>query len=110
MRKLCAQELKREVSTHIFEGILPGIEIYQGGMFFMKAGEVSHANDGGSSVHVHEDCELFYFMQGKAVVEIDKEGYPAAAGDIFLVEPGEDHHILAGKDEIPVGIWCHARL
>lgn len=108
MKKIRFDHLKPEVATHIFEDFLPGNSIYAGGMFFQKAGEVSHENDNGSPVHVHEDCELFCFFQGKAMVEVDGVKHPAEAGDVFLIEPGEDHHIISGEDELPIGIWCHA--
>ena len=75
----------------------------------MKPGEISHEKDGGSRIHRHNDCELFCFFQGKAVVEVEGKEYPAEAGDIFLIEPGEDHHIIASEKELPVGIWCHAK-
>lgn len=75
----------------------------------MTPRERSHANDGGSPIHIYQDCELFYFLQGEAMVEIDKKKYPAAPGDIFLVEPGEDHHILAGGEQLPIGIWYYGR-
>lgn len=108
MKQFRLQELKSEVSTHIFESFLPGKEIYKGGMFFHKPGEVTHANDHGSSVHVHEDCELFFFYQGKAEMEVDGVRYPAGAGDLFLIEPGEDHHMILGPEDYAVGTWCHA--
>lgn len=109
MKQIRISNLKPEVSTHIFESYLPGCKIYKGGMFFRKPGEVTHADDHGTPVHVHEDCELFFFFQGKAWMEIDGVRYPAQAGDLFVVEPGEDHHMISGEEDCAVGIWCHAQ-
>ena len=109
MKQMHKGQMKNEISTHIFEGILPGTSIYSGGLSFMEKDEISHANDKGSPVHVHDDCELFYFFQGKAAVDVDGVRYPAGAGDIFLIEPGEDHHIIADGKEPPIVLWCHAK-
>ena len=109
MKKYRPREWKTEVEFHLFETFLPGKEIYKGGMFFHTPGEVTHANDQGSPVHVHEDCEMFFFFQGSATMEIDGVRYAAEAGDLFVVEPGEDHHMILGANESAVGIWCHAR-
>ena len=109
MKKTVLKELKPEVSTHIFEGILPGREIYKGGMFFHEPGELTHSNDQGSPVHVHDDCEMFFFFQGKAEMEVDGVRFPAAAGDLFVIEPGEEHHMIMSSGETVIGIWCHAR-
>ena len=109
MKKYRKEDLKANAVSHVFEGILPGKEISHGGMFFLKANDVTHACDNGSRRHVHEDCKLFYFLQGKAVVEVDGVCHQAEIGDIYLIEPGEDHHIVAGEQELPVGIYCHAR-
>lgn len=109
MRKIRMEELRKDVGPHIFHELLSGNSIYSGGMFFLKAGEISHKRDGENAVHIHEEEEVFYFFEGKAKVCIDGIEYPAEAGDIFLIQAGEDHHIIAGETDLPVGCWLHAR-
>lgn len=108
MKKLTIKDLN-PAEGHIFEGILPGEKLYTGGLGFSRPGEVSHAGDNPEGIHVHEDCELFMVVQGKTLVLIDGKEEPLKTGDIVLVEPGEDHHVISDREDPAVILWCHAR-
>jgi mannose-6-phosphate isomerase-like protein (cupin superfamily) len=94
---------------HFLKGLLPGDYLSVGGLGFKPPGFRTHTNDGpdDKDVHVHDDCEVFIILQGKARMEIDGEFHPLATGDICIVEPGEDHHLIADEDDPCVNLWLH---
>lgn len=110
MRKLRLRDLPDTASSHFLEGIIPGKYLCQGGMGFKKPGERTHTNDGpgGRDYHVHDDdYEVFVILQGKAIMEIDSVCYPLVTGDICVVEPGEDHHLISDPAEPCINLWLH---
>jgi mannose-6-phosphate isomerase-like protein (cupin superfamily) len=110
MKKYRLEELSAKEGEHFLAGVLPGKKLKQGGLSFKKPGERSHSNDGpdGSDRHVHDDCEAFVVLQGKAVMELDGKEYPLVTGDVMVVEPGEDHHLVADEEAPCVHIWLHS--
>ena len=110
MRRLRLSELPEVNEGHILKSVLPGEFIYRGGLSFMKPGQRSHSNDGpgGRDYHVHQDCEAFVVLEGKGFVEVNKIRDPIREGDIILIEPGEDHHLIAAEENQLVTLWCHA--
>ena len=76
----------------------------------MRPGQRSHSNDGpdGKDYHVHEDCEAFVILEGEGSVEVNETHHPVRVGDIVIIHPGEDHHLIAGKENQLVTLWCHA--
>lgn len=110
MKKLRFSELQDVSEGHIFQTVLPGKHLYHGGIAFSEPGDRSHTNDGpdGKDFHVHEDCEAFLILQGKGMLEINKKESPITTGDLIIVEPGEDHHLIADQQEPLVTLWCHA--
>ncbi len=78
-------------------------------MGFKKPGERTHTQDGpnGKDQHIHEDCEIFIILQGKAKMEIDGKFYPLVTGDICIVELGEDHHLISDNDDPCINLWLH---
>lgn len=110
MRRLRLSELPDVNEGHILKSVLPGEFIYRGGLSFMEPGQRSHTNDGpdGRDYHVHEDCEAFVIIEGEGSVEVNKVLHPIKAGDVIIIEPGEDHHLIAGKENQLVTLWCHA--
>ena len=103
-------ELPDTREGHFLEGIVPGAYLYQGGLGFKQPGQRTHSHDGpgGSDRHVHDDCEVFVILQGKAQMEINGERHPLCCGDVCVVEPGEDHHLIADEDDPCVNLWLHA--
>ncbi|MCD4825362.1 MAG: cupin domain-containing protein [Phycisphaerae bacterium] len=55
-----------------------------------------------------DDCEAFVILQGKAEMELNGKQYPLTTGDIFVVEPGEDHHLISDENDPCVNLWLHA--
>ncbi len=107
MKKMTIKDL-RVTEGQLFWGILPGEKLYTGGLSFTEPGEISHADENPEGTHVHDDCELFLIVQGRAVIQVNGVGESIKTGDIILVEPGEDHHIISDAEEPAVVLWCHA--
>jgi quercetin dioxygenase-like cupin family protein len=110
MKRYRINDLPGPAEGHVFSGILGGAYINRGGLTFKAPGERTHTADGpdGSDRHVHDDCEAFVILQGKATMEIDGQAHALDAGDICLVEPGEDHHLISDLAEPCVSLWLHA--
>lgn len=109
MRRLRLSVLPEVTEGHIFKSVLPGEFIYRGGLSFMEPGQRSHSNDGpdGRDYHVHEDCEAFLVLDGQGLIEVNKVIYPIQVGEIIIIEPGEDHHLISESNHL-VTLWCHA--
>ena len=45
----------------------------------------------GYEMHIHERCELYYFLDGKASYMVEGTEYPLKRGDMLLMRPGEAH-------------------
>ena len=89
---------------------MPGAHLCAGGMGFKKPGQRMHAFEGpgGSDCHVHDDHEGFAILQGKAEMEVNGRRYPLVTGDIVIIEPGEDHHLISDVRDPCVNLWFHA--
>lgn len=104
MKKFKISDLEISNENQIFEKLMPGKHIYRGGTSFLNTGDRTHNKD--TSKHIHKDIELFMFIEGNCEVEINKKIVDtASSGDIIVVAPGEDHHIIALKPSIIM--WCH---
>jgi mannose-6-phosphate isomerase-like protein (cupin superfamily) len=110
MKRYRLQNLADVREGHFLQGIVEGEFLRDGGLSFKRPGFRTHDHDGagGSDTHVHTDCEVFVILQGKAVMEIEGVRHPLITGDVMVVEPGEDHHLLADPDDPCVNLWFHA--
>lgn len=110
MKRLRLSELADTRQGHFLGDWLPGPYLSVGGLSFAKPGERSHTNDGpdGRDYHVHTDCEAFVILQGTGIMELNGERIPVGVGDIFIVEPGEDHHLNSDPEDPVVTLWLHA--
>ncbi|MCU6793682.1 cupin domain-containing protein [Paenibacillus sp. WQ 127069] len=110
MKKLRISDLRDIGSGHILQDVMPGAYLSSGGLAFSARGERSHTHDGpdGRDYHVHGDSEAFVIMQGSGMMEINGNLIPVTTGDIVIVEPGEDHHLISSEDDPIVTVWCHA--
>lgn len=111
MKQIRLRDLADVTEGHILQEVLPGEYISTGGLAFCKPGSRSHTNNGpdGRDCHVHTDGEAFMILQGHGEMEVDGVKHPVRTGDVILIEPGEDHHLISSSDEPIVTVWCHAR-
>lgn len=109
MKQYRISDLSDTRQGHFLGGIASGQHICRGGMGYKKPGERTHDHDGadGSDDHTHEDCETFVILQGKGQMEIDGTLYPVTTGDIVVVEPGENHHLIADEHDPCINLWLH---
>lgn len=110
MKQLRLNQLSDVKEGHILDQIIPGKYLNVGGLAFEAPGARAHTNDGpgGIDYHVHKDCEAFLILQGKGSVEVNKEFYPFTVGDVIIIEPGEDHHLISSVEEPAIVVWLHA--
>ncbi|MCU6707508.1 cupin domain-containing protein [Paenibacillus sp. J5C_2022] len=103
-------ELKDGALEHVLEEWLPGKYLSHGGLAFAKPGERSHSHDGpgGRDYHTHKDCEAFVILQGRGLMEVDGGMHAVKPGDIIVIEPGEDHHLISDERDPIVTLWLHA--
>jgi mannose-6-phosphate isomerase-like protein (cupin superfamily) len=80
----------------------------------VQAGGISRYDDPGHRTHdeprphVHTVPEIFLIVQGAGRIELD--GADAGgfdAGDILVMEPGEDHHLISEGSVPLVFTWMH---
>lgn len=81
--------------------VLGEARVRSGGVYVFKPGETAHPEPR----HVHEVDEVFIFVQGRGVIPIDGVEYPVKAGDVVVVEKGEDHHTRSSVDDPLVAAW-----
>ena len=100
MQKFSIRDIQAS-DTNLFPNLFGRAAITSGGLYVFKPGETAHPE----SVHVHDVPEVFIFVQGKGVIPIDGVDHPVQAGDVVIVEPGEDHHTRSSVDDPLVAAW-----
>ena len=50
-----------------------------------------HADGSGYKMHIHERCELYYFIEGKADYLVEGTEYHMKRGSLLAMSPGEVH-------------------
>ena len=79
----------------------------------VEAGGISRYDDAGHRTHgearhVHTVPEIFCIVQGSGTIEIDgTDGGRFTAGDLLIIDPGEDHHLISDGDVPLVFTWMH---
>ena len=93
---------------HFLKQVLPEPKL-QGGIGWKKPGEITHYHDGpdADNIHVHDDIEVFVILQGRGKMLVDGKEYPLTVGDICIIHPGEDHHLVADVDDPCMNLWLH---
>ena len=96
---------------HFLQNFLPGTVIYKGGFSVGLPGKRTHSFDGpdGRDWHVHDDYELFIILQGRGNLEVNQTVYPVRCGDVIIIEPGEDHHLISDSQDPLIVSYCHAK-
>jgi mannose-6-phosphate isomerase-like protein (cupin superfamily) len=105
MKRYTFTDLGSPGLTHVASRLIPGERLSKGGLAFHARNERVHADE---AVHVHDDEEVFCIVQGRGHLEIDGRIEPLAAGDVVVIEPGENHHVVSGPDDPIINLWFHA--
>jgi len=100
MRRLSIPDLTNGLASAV-----PGHRAGTGGVALSAGGERSHPE----GRHVHEFPEAFLILDGHGDIEIDGHASPIAAGDVLVVAPGEDHHLVSSVHRPLVIVWLHLR-
>ncbi len=90
---------------HFLHGLLSGARLYTGGLSFHPPAKVTHDEE---RPHVERDEEAFCLLQGHGWIEINGVRETVCAGDILIIEPGEDHHLISSDDDPLINLWLHA--
>lgn len=105
MRKYKLADLTGNGTGPVFAPVVAGHLVARGGVSSYEHGERTHPE----GFHTHDVPEVFCVLQGSGLVEIDGATTPFEAGDVLVVEPGEDHHLIS-LGEVPlVHAWLHLR-
>jgi len=106
VKKTSLYELKSKGRLNFLDATFDIGPLLRGGLHFYKPGEKSHAKE---ERHVHPDhYEVFVNVQGMGILEIEGREYDFNVGDVFLIEPGESHHLTADKESPVVNLWMGA--
>ena len=110
MKIVRLNEIELSDDSHFLKGLLPGRYLCGGGLSYKPPGFRTHDHDGpgGIDQHVHDDHEAFIILQGKAIMEVNGKEYPLRTGDVVIIEPGEDHHLVSDPLDPCVNLWLHA--
>jgi len=103
MKRAVLNELEVNARATVLGDLISGTRIVKGGVHAFKPGEVAHA---GQS-HVHDSEEVFLVLQGKGKLPVDDDVHEVRAGDVIVIEPGENHHMTSGEDDPLVVVWLH---
>ena len=100
MKKLRITDLKCS-GCRLLGGLLGEAKIAGGGVYVFRSGQTAHPEPR----HVHDVDEVFVFLQGKGVLPINGVEHPVQAGDVVIVEAGEDHHTRSSEHDPLVAAW-----
>ena len=103
MRRLRLTDLSADGGDSVLATAVPGHRVDSGGVAALAAGERSHPQDR----HVHTSPEAFLILTGRGVVEIEGMATGITAGDVLIIEPGEDHHLVSSAQSPLVTVWLH---
>ena len=88
MKKLTISEVTND-GLQLMPDLFGKVRIDKGGVKVFEPGESAHPE----ARHVHDQDEVFILLQGEGILPIDGEEYPVKAGEVWIVEAGEDHHL-----------------
>lgn len=77
----------------------------RGGVHVYRPKEISHEGEW----HVHDHPEIFLGLSGRAKLRVNNVDHNFEAGDIIVIEEGEEHHVIADEKEPIVLVWLDVR-
>jgi mannose-6-phosphate isomerase-like protein (cupin superfamily) len=99
MRRLSVADLPTGYSS-VFAAVAPGHHVDTGGVAVVAAGERSPR-------HSHTTPEIFLVLEGYGAVEVDGISTDIGAGDVLVIDAGEDHHLVSSRHRPLVTVWLH---
>ena len=103
MKRLKISDLGSDGPQHVVHELVPGAYIDHGGLSFHTVGFRTHPE----GEHVHDNEEIFIILQGRGEIEIDGRREPLHAGEVLIIEPGEEHHIVGDPTYPIINLWFH---
>jgi mannose-6-phosphate isomerase-like protein (cupin superfamily) len=103
MKRLKISDLGSDGPEHVVSRLVPGKYIARGALSFHRVGMRTHSE----GHHVHDDAEIFVIMQGQGEIEIDGRCEPLHAGEVLIIEPGEEHYIIGDPEHPIINLWFH---
>ncbi|MCM1328634.1 MAG: AraC family transcriptional regulator [Ruminococcus sp.] len=68
------------------------------GNLYMRYAADENPDDRDFNMHIHERCEIFYFISGNAEYLVEGARYPLETGSILIMRPAESHRVhILGK-------------
>ena len=104
MKRYRFADLGSAGAEHVASRLVPGKRIAAGGLSFHAPGGRTHPE----GTHRHDHDEVFCLVQGKGTLWIDGKTEPVHAGDVIVVEPGEEHYIYADDETPTINCWFRA--
>ncbi len=101
MKRYTFSDLRSEGAEHVAAKLVPGKYIIHGGLSFHPVGWRSHPE----GEHRHPYYEVFAIMQGRGEIEINGQREPVHAGEVLLIEPDEDHHVVGDPNHPIINLW-----
>jgi quercetin dioxygenase-like cupin family protein len=101
MKRLKFSDLKSSDSEHVLHHLIPEKYIWKGGLSFHKPGMRTH----DYAEERHDYYEVFAVMQGRGWIEIDGIREPIHAGEVLIIEPGDEHHVVGDPAHPIVNLW-----
>ena len=103
MRRYRLRDLDGEISERVGEALVPGAYIHHGGLSFHAIGFRTHPE----GEHVHDSHEVFVILQGRGQIELNGTLEPVRAGEVLVIEPGDEHHLIGDPAHPIVNLWFH---
>ena len=66
---------------------------------YVRYGEDEEPQERQLDFHVHDKCEIYYFVGGNAHSLVEASDYPLRKGSLLIMRPGEAHSIRIFKSE-----------
>lgn len=72
---------------------------FETGRIYVRHAIDKNAEILNSDMHIHDRCEIFYFVSGNAEYLVEGSVYPLKPGSLLIMRPGEAHciHVLGAE-------------
>ena len=100
MKKLAISEVTSN-GLQLMPDLLGEARIENGGIKIFAPGETAHPEPR----HVHDVNEVFILLEGEGVLPIEGVEHTVKAGEVWIVEAGEDHHLRSSVEQPLVAVW-----